>query len=62
MPVAYGGNQFENWERAERCRWQMQRGEREAAVEKIEDQRKPDDFFGHRNRMQPLKTEPRHLH
>ena len=24
--------------------------ERVAAVEKIEDQRKPDDFFGHRNR------------
>ena len=22
-----------------------------AAVEKIEDQRKPDDFFGHRNRI-----------
>ena len=25
-------------------------GEGVAAVEKIEDQRKPDDFFGHRNR------------
>ena len=30
----------------------MQRGERVAAVEKIEDLRKPDDFFGHRKRLQ----------
>ena len=37
-------------ERAERCRWQIQRGERVAAVDKIEDQRKPEDFIGHRNR------------
>ena len=29
-------------------------GERVAAVEKIEDQRKPDDFFGHRNRTAGL--------
>ena len=28
----------------------MQRGERVAAVDKIEDQRKPEDFIGHRNR------------
>ena len=28
----------------------MKQGERVAAVEKIEDQRKPDDFFGHRKR------------
>ena len=29
-----------------------------AAVEKIEDQRKPEDFFGHRNRMQLLTLRP----
>jgi len=28
----------------------MQRGERVAAVDKIEEQRKPEDFIGHRNR------------
>ena len=38
-------------ERSERCLWQIQRGERVAAVEKIEEKRKPDDFFGHRNRI-----------
>ena len=37
-------------ERCERRRWRMKRPERVAAVEKIEDQRKPDDFFGYRNR------------
>ena len=37
-------------ERYERCLWQMKRAERVAAVEKIEEKRKPDDFFGHRNR------------
>ena len=37
-------------ERAERCQWQIQQGERVAAVEKIEGKRKPEDFFGHRNR------------
>ena len=37
-------------ERAERCQWQEKRGERVAAVEKIEEKRKPEDFFGHRNR------------
>jgi len=36
-------------ERGERCRWQEERPERVAAVEKIEDLRKPEDFFGHRN-------------
>ena len=34
--------------RGERCRRQMQRPERSAAVEKIEEKRKPEDFFGHR--------------
>ena len=37
-------------ERANRRQRRKQGGERVAAVEKIEDQRKPDDFFGHRNR------------
>ena len=35
-------------ERAERCQWQKKRGERVAAVEKIEEKRKPEDFFGYR--------------
>ena len=34
--------------RGERCLWQMKRPKRSAAVEKIEDQHKPEDFFGHR--------------
>ena len=37
-------------ERRERCRWQIKRPERVAAVDKIEDKRKPEDFIGHRNR------------
>ena len=44
-------------ERSERCRWQIQRAERVAAVDKIEDQRKPDDFIGHRNRKNPLRSD-----
>ena len=38
------------WERWERCRGQMKRPERVAAVDKIEDRRKPEVFIGHRNR------------
>ena len=37
-------------ERWERRRWRIKRPERVAAVEKIEESRKPDDFFGYRNR------------
>jgi len=37
-------------ERGERCRWQIKRAKRVAAVDKIEDQRKPEDFIGYRNR------------
>jgi len=37
-------------ERGERRRWREERPERVAAVDKIEDQRKPEDFVGHRNR------------
>ena len=32
----------------ERCLWQIQRGDLCAAVDKIEDKRKPDDFIGYR--------------
>ena len=47
-------------ERADRCQRQKKGGERVAAVEKIEDQRKPDDFFGHRNiAHQVLRPEQR---
>jgi len=35
-------------ERGERRQWREERPERSAAVEKIEEKRKPDDFFGHR--------------
>ena len=37
-------------EQADRRQWRKQGGERMAAVEKIEEKRKPDDFFGHRNK------------
>ena len=36
-------------ERADCRRRREKGGERVAAVDKIEDQRKPDDFIGHRN-------------
>ena len=42
--------QIESGERGERCLWQMLRPERVAAVAKIEEKRKPEDFVGHRNR------------
>ena len=44
---------FPSWmmgERPDRCRWQRKGGERVAAVDKIEEKRKPEDFIGHRNR------------
>jgi len=37
-------------ERKERRLWRIQRLERVAAVDKIEEKRKPEDFIGHRNR------------
>ena len=37
-------------ERADRCRWQREGGERVAAVAKIEQPPCCDDFSGHRNR------------
>ena len=42
-------------ERPDRRRWRRKGGERVAAVDKIEDQRKPEDFIGHRNRTLPAK-------
>ncbi len=46
-----------------RCRWQMKQGGFSAAVDKIEDQRKPDDFIGHRKpaakpRMPRVRVSP----
>ena len=39
-------------ERWERRQWRRKRPERVAAVDKIEEMRKPEDFIGHRNSMQ----------
>ena len=58
---AWGSREWEKWgkfprnsriggERPDRRRWREEGGERVAAVEKIEEKRKPEDFFGHRNR------------
>jgi hypothetical protein len=35
----------------------MKRGERVAAVDKIEEKRKPDGFIGYRNRKSPLTAD-----
>ena len=43
-------------ERSKRCRWQSQRGERVAAVGKIEEKRKPEDFSGNHNRTHGTNT------
>ena len=48
--------QIESGERGERRLWRMKRPERVAAVDKIEDQRKPEDFVGHRNRTPGTKN------
>jgi len=37
-------------ERGERRLWREERPERVAAVDKIKEKRKPEDFIGHRNR------------
>ena len=42
-------------ERVDRRLWRSKGDERVAAVEKIEDQRKPEDFFGYRNRIAPYE-------
>ena len=41
---------IQDGERCDRRRWRMNGAERVAAVDKIEDLRKPEDFIGHRNR------------
>ena len=41
------GSGGERWEHRQ---WRKKRPERVAAVEKIEEKRKPEDFFGYRNR------------
>ena len=43
-------------ERADCRQWRAEGGERVAAVDKIEEKRKPEDFIGHRNRA--LATNP----
>ena len=48
------GEQFlARGERCERCRWQIERAERVAAVDKIKEMREPADFIGYRNRESP---------
>ena len=44
-------------ERDDRCLWQRKGVEQVAAVDKIEDSRKPEDFIGHRNRGTRRKWE-----
>ena len=52
------GEQFlARGERWERRQWRKKRPERVAAVDKIEEKRKPEDFIGHRNRKSPLTTD-----
>jgi len=46
--VAQFGRTPALWQNGLRCQWQIQQDVLRAAVEKIEAQRKPDDFFGHR--------------
>ena len=48
--ISFAVKKHAGGERSERCQRQMQRAERVAAVDKIEDQHKPEDFIGHRNR------------
>ena len=45
-------------ERSKRCQWQVQRGERVAAVGRIEERRKPEDFTGYRNRGRGFLRSP----
>ena len=42
----------------ERRRWRIQRADLGAAVEKIEEKRQPEDFFGHRKRGLRSNFEP----
>ena len=48
-PCGYSRNRCPPWGiKSERVLWTMKRGFYAAAVEKAEDQRKPDGFFAHR--------------
>jgi hypothetical protein len=47
------GNYISKGERWERRLWRDKRPERVAAVDKIKEKRKPEDFIGHRNRDNP---------
>ena len=49
---------IQDGERCDRRRWRMKGAERVAAVDKIEDQRKPEDFIGHRNRKTGGRRDP----
>ena len=50
---------IQNGERCDRRRWRRKGAERVAAVDKIKDQRKPEDFIGHRNRKTGGRSNPR---
>ena len=50
---------IQDGERCDRRRWRMKGAERVAAVDKIEDQHKPEDFIGHRNRKTGWRRDPR---
>ena len=47
-------------ERCNRRQWRMKGAERVAAVDKIEDQRKPEDFIGYRNRALRISIFAKH--
>ena len=51
----HGGIGRHKGERWERRLWRDKRPERVAAVDKIEEKRKPEDFIGHRNRAIPQR-------
>ena len=48
---------IQDGERCDRRRWRSKGAERVAAVDKIEEKRKPEDFIGHRNRKSPSVTD-----
>ena len=51
--AAQKGMARQKGERCERRRGRSKRAERVAAVDKIEEKRKPEDFIGYRNRTRP---------
>ena len=50
LPRGLIGDYISKGERWERRLWRGERPERVAAVDKIKEKRKPEDFIGHRNR------------